>query len=160
MDKDGFDVNGGVKLFNEFAALYAQNEKNMSEEDKKEIQNKVLEFYKELGGLLKTDKEPTITIWDDFEAMIADMMEHAKNNGRAIIQHDFPMELRWGYKCQNTAKIWKISIAKIKSNKATIDKDQKDLTITKEEKEDIMKRTLSTLEGKENLLYLINNGRQ
>ena len=61
--------------------------------------------------------DTTTNTWEDFEDMIVEMMEHAKNNGRAIVQHDFPLELKIGYMCENTGKIWEISLANIRRYK-------------------------------------------
>lgn len=88
--------------------------------------------------------------WDDLFAMLDDMKIHAFNNGGAIIQEDNPLQLKFGYRCTNTNKTWSIRIHNIKNS---LNKDE-DTGNT--ERADIFRKAIQTVDGKENLLKIIN----
>jgi hypothetical protein len=84
--------------------------------------------------------------WEDFIAMLKDMKEHAAANGGAIVQEDRPMQLRWGYRCQNTGKTWSIRIADLKKSMDNMPPD----------KAEVMLLVVLTKKSKEKLLAVIN----
>ncbi len=88
-----------------------------------------------------------VTDWDDVIAMFEDICEHAKNNGRAVVNEDYPKELKLGWKCSNTNKVWKISIIKLKNSLQKADAKQKDF----------ISRLIITQAGKEVLTELLNS---
>jgi hypothetical protein len=85
--------------------------------------------------------------WEDFYAMISDMKAHALINGQAIEIQDRPIQLRWGWRCVNTRKTWSIKISALRKHINSLE-DQVN--------SDILKRSMSTQEGKNNLLDFIN----
>ena len=64
----------------------------------------------------KHHKDPASDNWDDVWAMMDDIREHAKNNGRAVINEDRPHQLRFGWRCTNTNKTWSISLSHFKNS--------------------------------------------
>lgn len=85
--------------------------------------------------------------WDDMLDMLADIREHAKNNGSAIINEDKPMQLRLGWRCTNTNKTWSIRIANFKKSLEKMGPHQKDL----------ISRAIQSQEGKEALTASLNS---
>ena len=67
--------------------------------------------FEELNRLTKLCKDiiPEDN-WDNLLDMINDIREHAKNNGRNIIEEDRPLSLRLAWRCQTTDKTWSISV--------------------------------------------------
>jgi hypothetical protein len=84
--------------------------------------------------------------WDDAKLMFEDIREHAKNNGRAVIEEDRPINLRLAWRCQNTEKTWSIRITNFKASFENVS-----------EHKDIMRRALMTQEGKHNLTAMLND---
>lgn len=110
------------------------------------------EAFDVISALAEFHKNDSSDNWDDFDAMLKDMKQHALNNGQAIEMADRPAQLRWAWECKNTGKTWSIKIGTLKKYKESLnlgdDVDQK--------KADVLARTMQTQEGKQNLLDVIN----
>jgi len=82
----------------------------------------------------------------DFINLLLEIEEHAKNNGKNIHSDDSPKSQEIGWICKNTNKIWRFKIRKFQEE-------------YKEKKIDIFfAKCLMTREGKEQLVFLLNNG--
>lgn len=89
--------------------------------------------------------------WDNYLDMLEDIKTHANANGGAIFSEDRPMQLKLAYRCANTGKTWACKITNLKK---TIDELRKN---NENEKADLLVKAHSTVEGKENLLKVINS---
>lgn len=86
--------------------------------------------------------------WTDFDEMVEDMAEHAKNNGRALICADLPQKLMLGWACQNTEKTWHIKLTDLRR---CIDNTKN------AEKRESLRASIVSQEGKVALTKMINN---
>jgi len=93
--------------------------------------------------------------WDDFGEMMIDMKNHAQNNGRAIIEEDRPVQLRIAYRCTNTNKTWSIKINKLRDYTEKLKATGEQLDSGKN-KGDVISLAMSSQEGKQKLLEMIN----
>ena len=85
--------------------------------------------------------------WDDMSDMLADIRDHSKNNGSAIINEDRPMQLRLGWRCTNTNKNWSIRISNVKKSLEKMEPHKKDLIL----------RAIQSQEGREALTASLNS---
>jgi hypothetical protein len=88
------------------------------------------------------------TIHTDIYDMIVEMKTHAAQNGKAIISNDRPKELKLGYECQNTGKVWLISLRNIKKSL--------DNQTHSEFEVNMLRKAFASQEGKQVLLNVIN----
>lgn len=95
----------------------------------------------------KHGNDPADDNWDDVWEMFEDIREHAKNNGRTVVEEDRPTQLRLAWRCTNTNKTWSIRISNVK----------KSLENSTPDKKDIMSRAIQTQEGKINLTASLNS---
>jgi hypothetical protein len=79
--------------------------------------------------------------WTNFWEMCEDIKKHTANNQSEVESTDFPMELKLGFTCKNTGKVWKIGISSC----------MKSLNEGDQVKANLIKTTLKTGEGKINL---------
>src|ERR1700676_3139759 len=70
-----------------------------------------------IAALQKKDSNNSVDDnYDDVWTMFDDIQEHAKNNGRAVINEDRPAELRLAWRCTKTDKTWSIKINNVKKS--------------------------------------------
>lgn len=112
--------------------------------------------------------------WTDLWAMFGDMADHAKDNGRAIINADQPVFLCLGWVCQNTDKSWLMRIADFKKQWHEGKPDSSPVEVVEEEhnllglppssleetRALLYKRFAQSSEGRVALVNYINNMRQ
>jgi len=89
------------------------------DKDQSELTPEMAEIITALTNVHKDD--PVGDSWTDVWAMMEDIREHAKNNGRAIVNADMPMQLRLAWHCTNTNKSWSIRITDFKKSAQTAD---------------------------------------
>lgn len=53
----------------------------------------------------------------DFILMLAEIYTHISDNGNHILSYDNPKQLKFGWMCSKTEKIWEFSISKYKIQK-------------------------------------------
>lgn len=87
--------------------------------------------------------------WDNVWDMFEDICEHAKNNGRAVISEDKPMQLRLGWRCTNTNKTWSIRITDFKKTAMTNAPDAI--------KSELLQKAISSQAGKNVLTQALNS---
>ena len=91
--------------------------------------------------------------WDDFDAMIQDMKQHAKDNGQAIVMNDQPYLFRFGWLCKQTGKSWSMRIKQFRKYTEELKNSDDEF---KQKKSLILTSAFLTQEGKYNLLAVIN----
>ena len=99
--------------------------------------------------------DPVEDNWDDFDAMIQDMKQHAKNHNQAIVMADRPTQLRLAWKCEDTGKTWSIKIGKLREYIKQLDSSDEELD---KRKANILTNVFMTQDGKIELLLAINSG--
>ena len=92
--------------------------------------------------------------WDDFDAMIKDMQEHAKDHDQAIVMADRPTQLRLAWKCEHTGKTWSIKIGKLREYLNQLEASDEEFD---KRKANILRDIFMTQEDKKELLASIND---
>lgn len=110
------------------------------------------EMFEIITALTKVHgNDPADDNWTDIYDMMEDMMEHAKNNGRALVSADRPTQLRLGWECKNTGKTWSIRITAFKN---TLHRKFSDKAM------EIVSRSIMTQAGKQSLTDFINTNKK
>lgn len=109
------------------------------------------EMAKIVTTLAKKDDSDDSNDWDNVYDMLEDIKKHADANGGAIIQDDRPAQLKLGYRCTNTNKVWTIRISKLKHSVAPANTE-----VNASTREKIIQLAFQSLTGRENILKVIN----
>lgn len=116
---------------------------NVLDQDRNELSTEMAEI---ISALSKTSPDTVDDNWDNVWEMMDDIKEHAKNNGRSVIEEDRPHELRLAWRCTNTNKTWSIRITNFRK---TANDRNGGL--------ELLDRCLQTQEGKDNLTKSLNS---
>lgn len=122
------------------------------DKDPKELTEDMAEIVSALTK--KHGDVPSDDNWDNVWDMFEDIREHAKNNGRAVIEEDRPIQLRLAWRCTNTNKTWSIRITDFKKS---IDDIQKTDASASTNRGDLLRKAIMTQSGKENLTRVLNS---